>query len=179
LWSPGEGEPLTQQSVLANRHDPLTEIMSTNQRNPFSRSSRSRMATEDRLPTGLFGIDFRHAVEFSRYGRSPSSIFRPFSGQLAKATHRLGGRQIDFLRAAPHAPKTTAPVFPGSVSDVRGRSPCGPATEIRCPLLRTGRRRRTLRAPYWRVKSRVARASGGGPEAAFAQVRGLRGADVT
>src|SRR3954451_3642684 len=31
--------------------------------------------------TGLFGTDFWHAVEFSRNGRAPTRVFRPFAGQ--------------------------------------------------------------------------------------------------
>ena len=54
-------------------------------------------------PDGVFGIDFWHAVEFSRIGRAPIEAFRPFSGQPFKPTQAGQGCQTRLpLARTPH-----------------------------------------------------------------------------
>src|SRR3954454_14482244 len=56
--------------------------------------------------TGFFGTDFWHAVEFSRNGRAPTRVFRPFAGQ---PIHAMSARCSLSKRAPSGLPGQAAP----------------------------------------------------------------------
>ncbi len=128
--------------------------MSITKGNPYSRSSPGPEWPRKRLcQRGYLALTFGTLLSSQGTGALRHLVFRPASGQLANATDEPRSRQIEGLSTLPSAPQSTGSGFPGSVLAFREAA------------LRTGHRdpvsvapygatSRTLRAPYWRVKSR-------------------------
>ena len=100
------------------------------QRNLRRAARTTRMSRRRQPETGFFGIDFWHAVEFSRSGRAPNQAFRPGLGAtLSNLLMRPCGCQTDF-RPVPtrHATRPPRAEARGRGARAGGR----PGTGHRC-----------------------------------------------